>query len=57
MTDTPDRMRLTVLGATSDPADATWLRHQLHTHAFGRVHVIVNEAAETPAGRRRRGRG
>jgi G3E family GTPase len=24
------------------------LRHQLHTHAFGRVHVLVNEAAETP---------
>lgn len=48
MTDAPDRMRLTVLGGYLGSGKTTWLRHQLHTHAFGRVHVIVNEAAETP---------
>jgi G3E family GTPase len=27
---------------------STWLRHQIHEGRFGRAHVIVNEAAETP---------
>ncbi|MFN3846158.1 MAG: CobW family GTP-binding protein [Paracoccaceae bacterium] len=51
MTDaTPDtRLRLTVLGGYLGSGKTTWLRHQLHTGAFGdRVHVIVNEAAEVP---------
>lgn len=43
------RLRLTVLGGYLGSGKTTWLRHQLHTAAFGRnVHVIVNEAAETP---------
>lgn len=47
MTDT--RLRLTILGGYLGSGKTTWLRHQLHVGAFGpRVHVIVNEAAETP---------
>lgn len=42
------RMRLTVLGGYLGSGKTTWLRHQLHVGAFGRVHVVVNEAAETP---------
>lgn len=43
------RLRLTVLGGYLGSGKTTWLRHQLHTAAFGpNVHVIVNEAAETP---------
>lgn len=43
------RLRLTILGGYLGSGKTTWLRHQLHTGAFGpRVHVIVNEAAETP---------
>lgn len=43
------RLRLTVLGGYLGSGKTTWLRHQLHTAAFGHnVHVIVNEAAETP---------
>jgi len=48
---TPDdgRLRLTVLGGYLGSGKTTWLRHQLHVGTFGRhVHVIVNEAAETP---------
>lgn len=43
------RLRLTILGGYLGSGKTTWLRHQLYTGAFGpRVHVIVNEAAETP---------
>lgn len=42
------RMRLTILGGYLGSGKTTWLRHQLHTGAFGDVHVVVNEAAETP---------
>jgi G3E family GTPase len=43
------RIRLTILGGYLGSGKTTWLRHQLHAGAFGpRVHVIVNEAAETP---------
>lgn len=52
MTDAIDadgRLRLTVLGGYLGSGKTTWLRHQLHSGAFGdRVHVIVNEAAEVP---------
>ncbi|WJS85415.1 GTP-binding protein [Paracoccus sp. TOH] len=48
--DTGDsRLRLTILGGYLGSGKTTWLRHQLHIGAFGQsVHVIVNEAAETP---------
>lgn len=42
------RLRLTILGGFLGSGKTTWLRHQLHEKAFGRVHVIVNEAAEAP---------
>ncbi len=43
------RLRLTVLGGYLGSGKTTWLRHQLHAGSFGpHVHVIVNEAAETP---------
>lgn len=45
---TDTRMRLTVLGGYLGSGKTTWLRHQLHAGTFGLVHVIVNEAAETP---------
>ncbi len=46
---TDTRLRLTLLGGYLGSGKTTWLRHQLHTGAFGpRVHVVVNEAAETP---------
>lgn len=41
-------MRLTVLGGHLGSGKTTWLRHQLHRGSLGAVHVIVNEAAETP---------
>ena len=48
MTEPADtRMRLTVLGGYLGSGKTTWLRHQLHAKTFGRVHVVVNEAAET----------
>ena len=43
-----NRLRLTVLGGYLGSGKTTWLRHQLHIGIFGRVHVVVNEAAETP---------
>ena len=48
--DAPDRrLRLTVLGGYLGSGKTTWLRHQLHAGTFGPdVHVMVNEAAETP---------
>lgn len=45
---TEGRLRLTILGGFLGSGKTTWLRHQLHEQAFGRVHVIVNEAAEAP---------
>lgn len=43
------RLRLTLLGGYLGSGKTTWLRHQLHAGTFGpNVHVIVNEAAETP---------
>ena len=49
MTDPDRRLRLTVLGGYLGSGKTTWLRHQLHSGSFGgHVHVIVNEAAETP---------
>lgn len=43
------RLRLTLLGGYLGSGKTTWLRHQLHVGGFGpRVHVVVNEAAETP---------
>lgn len=42
------RMRLTILGGYLGSGKTTWLRHQLHQGSLGAVHVIVNEAAETP---------
>jgi len=43
-----NRLRLTILGGFLGSGKTTWLRHQLHENAYGRVHVIVNEAAEAP---------
>ncbi|WP_296424473.1 CobW family GTP-binding protein [Yoonia sp.] len=49
MSKVPDgRIRLTILGGYLGSGKTTWLRHQLHEKRFGRVHVIVNEAAEIP---------
>ncbi len=42
------RLRLTVVGGYLGSGKTTWLRHQLFERAFGRVEVLVNEAAETP---------
>lgn len=42
------RLRLTILGGFLGSGKTTWLRHQLHIGTFGRVHVIVNEAADAP---------
>lgn len=42
------RIPLTVLGGYLGAGKTTWLRHQLHAGAMGRVRVIVNEAAEAP---------
>lgn len=49
MTTDDGRLRLTVLGGYLGSGKTTWLRHQLHVGSFGtHVHVIVNEAAQTP---------
>jgi G3E family GTPase len=49
MKDRPEgRLRLTILGGFLGSGKTTWLRHQLHEKAYGRVHVIVNEAAAAP---------
>lgn len=43
------RLRLTILGGYLGSGKTTWLRHHLHAGTLGEsVHVIVNEAAETP---------
>lgn len=45
---TDGRLPLVIVGGFLGAGKSTWLRHQLHIGRFGRVHVIVNEAAETP---------
>lgn len=42
------RLPLVIVSGFLGAGKSTWLRHQLHERRFGRVHVIVNEAAETP---------
>lgn len=42
------RLPLTIVGGFLGAGKSTWLRHQLYTGRFGRVHVLVNEAAELP---------
>ena len=42
------RLPLVIVGGFLGAGKSTWLRHQLHRERFGRVHVIVNEAAQTP---------
>ncbi len=42
------RLPLTIVGGFLGAGKSTWLRHQLYTKSFGRVHVLVNEAAELP---------
>lgn len=42
------RLPLTIVGGFLGAGKSTWLRHQLHERHFGTVHLIVNEAAETP---------
>ena len=42
------RLRLTILGGYLGSGKTTWLRHQLFEGAFGKAHILVNEAAETP---------
>jgi G3E family GTPase len=45
----PDgRLPLTIVGGFLGAGKSTWLRHQLHERHLGAVHLIVNEAAETP---------
>ncbi|RTM10151.1 MAG: GTP-binding protein [Hyphomicrobiales bacterium] len=45
----PDgRLPLTIVGGFLGAGKSTWLRHQLYERHFGAVHLIVNEAAETP---------
>ncbi len=41
-------LALVIVGGFLGAGKSTWLRHQLFVHRFGRVHVLVNEAAETP---------
>lgn len=42
------RLPLVIVGGFLGAGKSTWLRHQLHEGNFGRAHIIVNEAAETP---------
>lgn len=42
------RITLTILGGFLGAGKSTWLRHQLYAKRFGRLHLIVNEAAQTP---------
>lgn len=39
---------LVIVGGFLGAGKSTWLRHQLFVRRFGRVHVLVNEAAEVP---------
>ncbi|SHM32461.1 GTPase, G3E family [Roseovarius litoreus] len=42
------RLRLTILGGYLGSGKTTWLRHQLYEGGFGKAHILINEAAETP---------
>ena len=42
------RITLTILGGFLGAGKSTWLRHQLYANRFGKLHLIVNEAAQTP---------
>ncbi len=42
------RLPLVIVGGFLGAGKSTWLRHQLNEGRFGHVHVIVNEAAQTP---------
>ena len=42
------RLPLTIVGGFLGAGKSSWLRHQLFLRRFGRVHVLVNEAAELP---------
>lgn len=42
------RLPLTILGGFLGSGKSMWLRHSLHHGSFGRHHILVNEAAETP---------
>lgn len=49
MSDRDGRLGLTLLGGFLGAGKTTWARHQIHAGAFGPgLHVIINEAAETP---------
>jgi len=39
---------LTIIGGFLGAGKSTWLRHHLHEGRFGRVYLLVNEAAQTP---------
>lgn len=45
---TDGRLPLIIVSGFLGAGKSTWLRHQLYENRFGRVHVLVNEAAETP---------
>ena len=47
-TRTDNRLRLTILGGYLGSGKTTWLRHHLFHGRYGRAHILVNEAAETP---------
>jgi len=42
------RLPLTIVGGFLGAGKSTWLRHQLYEGRFGRVCLLVNEAAQTP---------
>jgi len=42
------RLPLVIVSGFLGAGKSTWLRHQIHKGRFGRAHMIVNEAAETP---------
>jgi len=42
------RLPLTIVGGFLGAGKSTWLRHQLYEGHFGRVYLLVNEAAQTP---------
>lgn len=42
------RLPLVIVSGFLGAGKSTWLRHQIHEGRFGRAHMIVNEAAETP---------
>jgi G3E family GTPase len=42
------RIEMTIVGGFLGAGKSTWLQHQLHVGHFGKVHVLVNEAAEVP---------